>query len=451
MKSPGMFRLLLTMSGLVLSGVWLADEVRADTVTLLDDYEFICEMHIEAASRTFDHDPAEWLEFEIGYWTLAIPRSIVKSASEDDLYEKPVTEEDAVDLEEILIEIRRRQEELTGGGAERTAALGARLVYLRNFAEVLPAGGGELVDVFEGDLLPEGSELEVKRNSRAELRIGERVSVGVRAGTVVELRNMKQTVQGGQTMWVVDLGIPEGGVWVEIAGLGPGETVEMDLAGCSFELASDALISVTSALATRYAFGYWRGPQELRVSAVEHIEGGGFNIRRGYMVVFGAGASGVTESRLSAGGEEEWRGWREFEPVSFELPFRPIPPPLDQMDSKDVLYSLRRTRVMESLEIRGEIKSNLIQDLALHRAAVQAFRNDVGRYPTTEEGFEALRENPGSEGWKGPYLSEEVQPLDPWEEPYRYRLLGSGDSGTPVVYSTGQNRTDEYGLGDDIH
>src|SRR5574341_966892 len=46
--------------------------------------------------------------------------------------------------------------------------------------------------------------------------------------------------------------------------------------------------------------------------------------------------------------------------------------------------------------------------------ALDMFRLDVGRYPTSQEGLEALRQRPGSlERWDGPYLKKEI-PRDPW-------------------------------------
>jgi hypothetical protein len=420
----------------------------ADTVVLNDGFSFLCEMHIEDASRTFDHDPAQWLEFEYGTWTLAIPRSMVASATEDDLYERPEKGTEREIVEAIIQRIREREEPGTGG--EQIAALGARVTYLRNFAESSSAGQRQALPVEEGDVLPEGSKLEVKRNSRAEVEIGERTRVGIRAGTVVQLKEMKHLVQGAQTRWKVGLGLPVGGIWVEVAGLGPGEEVEMNLAGCQFSVASDCLLSVTSALGTEYVFGFWRGPQELRVKATEQAELWGFSVRPGYMVVFGGRDSSATERRLKAGREKEWEQWREFKPVTFSLQPRLVVPPLKSMPSKGVLYSLRKTRVTESVAIRGEITSNLLEDLEAYREALPSFHAAVGRYPTADEGLDALREDPGAEGWNGPYVGAEVQALDPWDQPYRYRLLGSGGEVTPVVYSTGQNRIDEYGLGDDI-
>lgn len=54
---------------------------------------------------------------------------------------------------------------------------------------------------------------------------------------------------------------------------------------------------------------------------------------------------------------------------------------------------------------------------------LDAFRLDVGRYPTTSEGLNALVTNPGVEGWSGPYLKKGL-PNDPWKKPYIYQSPG---------------------------
>src|SRR5438477_10637727 len=51
-------------------------------------------------------------------------------------------------------------------------------------------------------------------------------------------------------------------------------------------------------------------------------------------------------------------------------------------------------------------------------SVLDAYRLDVGRYPTTEEGLQALRSKPGNaERWDGPYLKKDV-PFDPWQRLY---------------------------------
>ncbi len=57
--------------------------------------------------------------------------------------------------------------------------------------------------------------------------------------------------------------------------------------------------------------------------------------------------------------------------------------------------------------------------------ALDTFRLDVGRYPTTEEGLTALVAPPAAAlKWNGPYLNK-VVPLDPWSHPYQYKSPGA--------------------------
>lgn len=57
--------------------------------------------------------------------------------------------------------------------------------------------------------------------------------------------------------------------------------------------------------------------------------------------------------------------------------------------------------------------------------ALDQFRLDVGRYPTTDEGLESLNRAPaGVDGWSGPYLKKGI-PLDPWGHAYLYQQPGS--------------------------
>jgi general secretion pathway protein G len=64
-------------------------------------------------------------------------------------------------------------------------------------------------------------------------------------------------------------------------------------------------------------------------------------------------------------------------------------------------------------------------------AALDAYRLDVGRYPTTQEGLAALVQNPttGSVAarWRGPYLRSGV-PQDPWRNPYAYASPGKASN-----------------------
>jgi len=72
--------------------------------------------------------------------------------------------------------------------------------------------------------------------------------------------------------------------------------------------------------------------------------------------------------------------------------------------------------------------------IALFESALDAYRLDVGKYPSTEEGLKALRQNPGYETWDGPYLPKDI-PKDPWGHDYVYKC--PGEHGEYDLYSLG--------------
>jgi general secretion pathway protein G len=78
--------------------------------------------------------------------------------------------------------------------------------------------------------------------------------------------------------------------------------------------------------------------------------------------------------------------------------------------------------------------------------ALDLFEQDVGRYPTMEEGIQALVADPGIPGWKGPYLKGDLRP-DPWNHPYVY----ASDPDNPKQYKLSSAGPDgNSGTEDDI-
>lgn len=65
--------------------------------------------------------------------------------------------------------------------------------------------------------------------------------------------------------------------------------------------------------------------------------------------------------------------------------------------------------------------------------ALDTYLIDVGQFPTSEQGLEALRTNPGVSGWAGPYLRKEI-PADPWGNQYIYRAPGRSGGFEIVAY-----------------
>ena len=82
---------------------------------------------------------------------------------------------------------------------------------------------------------------------------------------------------------------------------------------------------------------------------------------------------------------------------------------------------------------RSEVTTAKAQMQAFSKALDQ-YRLDVGRYPNTEQGLNALITRPGDEPkWNGPYL-QNVVPLDPWGKAYLYRAPGEKNDYDIVSY-----------------
>ena len=84
--------------------------------------------------------------------------------------------------------------------------------------------------------------------------------------------------------------------------------------------------------------------------------------------------------------------------------------------------------------------------ISLFEMTLDTYRLDIGKYPTTEQGLQALRVKPDDVGkWDGPYLPKDV-PLDPWGNPYVYE--SPGEHGDCDIVSLGADGSPE-GEGED--
>jgi general secretion pathway protein G len=109
-----------------------------------------------------------------------------------------------------------------------------------------------------------------------------------------------------------------------------------------------------------------------------------------------------------------------------------------------LLASLVGPRVMKYL---GGAKSDSARlQIEDYSATLDMYRLEVGRYPTSDEGLQALVEAPpGVRGWNGPYLKKKQLPKDPWGNEYQYK--SPGEHGDYDLYSLGADN-DEGGSGE---
>jgi len=83
---------------------------------------------------------------------------------------------------------------------------------------------------------------------------------------------------------------------------------------------------------------------------------------------------------------------------------------------------------------KGETARIQVKNIA---QAVELYYLDLGAYPTSQQGLQALVQ-PTGPAWRGPYVRDSRGLNDPWGQPYLYRAPGTG--GKPYeVYSLGSD------------
>src|SRR5262244_2154194 len=74
--------------------------------------------------------------------------------------------------------------------------------------------------------------------------------------------------------------------------------------------------------------------------------------------------------------------------------------------------------------------------IELFSAALDQYRLDVGSYPPSAAGLDALVKTPNAPNWNGPYLKKNLVPVDPWGKPYQYKCC-PGDHGDYDIWTLG--------------
>lgn len=88
-------------------------------------------------------------------------------------------------------------------------------------------------------------------------------------------------------------------------------------------------------------------------------------------------------------------------------------------------------------------------DIRTISSAVMSYKTLGGRYPTDEQGLQALVTKPSSTPKPRRWTQNlKKLPLDPWDNPYSYKMAGSKDSSTFEIISSGPDG--KKGTEDDI-
>jgi len=96
-----------------------------------------------------------------------------------------------------------------------------------------------------------------------------------------------------------------------------------------------------------------------------------------------------------------------------------------------VMLATLRVRSFDDQSMTAHYKMDIAHAFVVSQIppALYAYHADMGEYPKTAEGIQALitapANNPNVARWHGPYISSPEVPFDPWKRPYHYVAPGS--------------------------
>lgn len=110
--------------------------------------------------------------------------------------------------------------------------------------------------------------------------------------------------------------------------------------------------------------------------------------------------------------KQEWEKWKE------SIPFSEIGI-VGGIAEINAIQTAEASRIVRELGIAKKGTKKVLRDFEIIENAILLFYADTGKVPSK---LKELVENPGTTGWKGPYLGKETNFMDPYGRPYQYRL-----------------------------
>ena len=112
-----------------------------------------------------------------------------------------------------------------------------------------------------------------------------------------------------------------------------------------------------------------------------------------------------------------------------------------------LLFAMVGPRLLGSQK-KADIKAAKTQ-IGNLEAALELYAVDMRTFPSSEDGLQAMLEPPSDERaaakWDGPYLDDNVLPLDPWDNPYEYEYPPTHNTRDfPDIWSLGPDGEADY-------
>jgi hypothetical protein len=334
---------------------------------------------------------------------------------------------------------------------ERRKTMNAMVDWMLGTVEKRGIGKAEKAVLTQGSRIYAGEEILTQANSRARLKVADRVLVGLEDNTLLRIKRIQ--IDENRKKFILEFELAEGRAWVDSTNP-EGQAIPVDLSGSGlrFDLV-EGLFQFEQTLDGNLILSHFRGPdvqvhyglsdQPLRLPSASKLL-----FTEGMLT----GRDKLEPKLAQLDKPDSWIDFIEWKPRQIDLPLMFQLVGALEMKPKPVNPILGlSTEGFVFQDLQPIVTTGLAPLMKQSRFALHAFRKDVGRFPTVEEGLAALRIQPaGVDTWKGPYLNIETPDLDLWDRPLHYSLIDTPAGQYINLYSLGANGQDEGGLGDDL-
>lgn len=307
-----------------------------------------------------------------------------------------------------------------------------------------------------GSEIKANNEVRVTWNSRLRGTMSDRVTLGAMEGTNFTINRFYRMVRVG-TEYYLDFTLTRGKIWLEVSErLSNIDRVRFTINGHQLLTTRPMLFNVqVTDVGTLQAavfeskdvnirFIIAGGEKPLPLAAGKRVE---VSLER---AEFG---SELDDIPLLPTEIEEWRQWNAWEPQPLAAEPIVVRPNITGQGIEPYIAALpqddpgRNSRSIRSVRFRGTFFS-----LRSYRAGLRKYLAEMGDFPPQNEFWMiALKENPGSPQWRGPYVESDLPSQDGWGNPFVYETWRDANGQWRAdVRSVGPNGIDEYGFGDDL-
>lgn len=318
------------------------------------------------------------------------------------------------------------------------------------------APGQEQDEVLKnGSRVVPGESIKLNSSSRIELVVAGKFQMAIEQGSLVVINRIaeKADPERGEPVLEFDFDLTRGCVWFEKAEpVLEVDPVRITGLGITFTM-TEGLTRFRRLREGDLRFSHYLGPD---LQLIRTVDGKSISCPAdsAYTLPDSMRKTSIPfdPRRQPVASYNDWLEFKAWKPLEIDFPLKYVLVGRPRMEPRPAkpLMGLPAERFafqdLQPIRITG-----LGPLLSAHRAALQEFRRDVGRLPTPEEGLAVLRSATGEiQGWKGPYLTDEVPSVDPWNRPLNYSIIEAGEDRYINLYSIGENGIDEQGLGDDL-